>query len=229
MHHLPVIADIDDKAGEAAVQEIKDGGGDATFVKTDVREASSFDNLVGKTLATYGKLHIIFNNAGISGYAANTADAELEAWNKILSINLTGVFLGMKYAIPAILKSGGGSVINMSSIAGERGVEDEQIYCASKGGVLAMTRATAVEYAKKGIRVNCISPGSIMTEMVAALTPEAQERLIELIPQNRRGKLEEVAHAALFLAADECQHVIGHNLVVDGGWEIDSGFCLKMA
>lgn len=215
------------EAGEETVKMIKEAGGEAKFVKADVSKADDVKNMVKKTVDTYGKLDVIYNNAAILGRAAFTENITEEEWDKIMAINLKGVWLGMKYAIPEMLKNGKGSIINTASQCGERGTRNLGAYSASKGGVLALTRVTAMELAKKNIRVNALNPGIIATPMALALPKEEQEGFAAIIPQGRLGRPEEIAYAALFLASDESSHVTGHALVVDGGLEVDNKQIIK--
>lgn len=223
-----VVADWNDKAGEETVKTIKKNGGEAIFVKADVSKASDVENLVKKAVATYGKLDVIYNNAAILGKAAPTEKTAEDDWDRIQAINLKGVWLGMKYAIPQMLKQGKGSIINTASQCGDRGTRYLGAYCAAKGGVLALTRVTAMELAAKNIRVNALNPGIIATPMVKALSKEEQAGFAAIIPQRRLGEPEEVAYAALFLASDESSHVTGHTLVVDGGIEVDNHQMVKI-
>ena len=216
------VVDWNAEAGQETVKTIKQAGGEAIFIKTDVSKADDVKNMVKTTIDTYGKLDVIYNNAGILARAAFTENIAEEEWDRIMAVNLKGVWLGMKYAIPEMLKAGKGSIINTASQCGERGTRNLGAYCASKGGVLALTRVTAMELAKKNIRVNALNPGIIGTPMVMALSKEEQEGFAALIPQGRLGRPEEVAYAALFLASDESSHVTGHTLVVDGGIEVDN-------
>jgi len=217
-----VVVDWNAEAGEETVKMIKNAGGEAIFVKADVSKAKDVENMVRTTVDTYGKLDIIYNNAAILGKAAPTEKTSEEDWDRIMSINLKGVWLGMRYAIPEMLKNGGGSIINTASQCGDRGTRYLCAYCAAKGGVLALTRVTAMEVATKNIRVNALNPGIIATPMVTASSKEEQAGFAAIIPQRRLGKPEEVAYAALFLASDESSHVTGHTLVVDGGIEVDN-------
>lgn len=221
-----VVADCDVKAGEETVKEIDNAGGEAIFVRTDVSNANNVEKMVKDTIVAYGKLGVLFNNAGIFGEAASTTECTEENWDKTMATNLKGVWLAMKFAIPEMLKIGGGSIINMASQAAERGTPNEAAYTASKGGVLALSRATAIECAAKNVRVNCINPGVIATPMVLNMRPEIQNSFVAAIPQDRLGEPEEVAQAALFLASDESSHVTGHALVVDGGLEAYSGLTM---
>jgi len=222
-----VVVDWKAEAGEETVKMIKDSGGEAVFVKADVSRAKDVENAVKKAIEKYGKLDIIYNNAAVIGRPAFTEDVTEEEWERIMSINLKGVWLGMKYAIPEMLKGGGGSIINTASQCGDRGTRNLSPYCAAKGGVLALTRITAMELAKKNIRVNALNPGIIGSPMVLTMPKEEIRGFEEIIPQGRLGKPEEVAYAALFLASEESSHVTGHTLVVDGGIEIDNHQVIK--
>jgi len=210
--------------GEETVSMVKEFGGEAIFVKTNVAEAEDVKGMVEIAIDTYGKLDILYNNAGIVGAWVKTEEYPEDSWEQVIAVNLKGVFLGMKYAIPAMLKCGGGSIISTASQAGDRGQPNIAAYSASKGGVLALSRATAIEYAARNIRVNSINPGIITTPMVMSVmesNPKAKEQFLSVVPQCRFGKPEEVAQAALFLASEESSHITGHTLVVDGGMEVD--------
>jgi NAD(P)-dependent dehydrogenase (short-subunit alcohol dehydrogenase family) len=221
------VVDWSAEAGKKTVKTIKEAGGEAIFIRADVSKAEDAKNMVKTTVDTYGKLDVIYNNAAILGRAAFTENIAEEEWDKIMAVNLKGVWLGMKYAIPEMLKKGKGSIINTASQCGDRGTRNLGAYCAAKGGVLALTRVTAMELAKKNIRVNALNPGIIATPMVMALPKEEQEHFAAIIPQGRLGRPEEVAYAALFLASDESSHVTGHTLVVDGGIEVDNKQMIK--
>lgn len=220
-----VVVDCKKEAAVKTVNMIKEFGEEAIFVHADVSKAKDVKEMVFKAVNTYGKLNILFNNAGFIHEVAPTAEASEDIFDETIATNLKGVFLGMKYAIPEMINVGKGSIINVSSIAGARGVVNVPAYSASKGGILALSRATAIEYASYNIRVNCVSPGSISTPAMADLLkndPEVKRNYLEAIPQGRLGKPEEVAQAVLFLASDESSHITGHTLVVDGGMEADS-------
>lgn len=212
-----VVAEIDAALGEETVAAIEKDGGAAVFVPTDVSQARDMERAVKMTVSTYGKLDILYNNAARIQSPAFTENITEEEWDRILAINLKSVWLGMKYAIPEMLKIGGGVIVNTGSKGGERGLRNLGAYCASKGGIHALTRVTAMELAKKNIRVNALCPGIIATEMAATSPPEEMATFSATIPQGRMGTSKEVAYAALFLASDEASHITGQLLVVDGG------------
>ena len=216
-----VISDVVDDAGRATVEEIRADGGEAAFVHADVSKASDAEAMVRFAVDTFGGLHVMMNNAGIfhpqDDSVTNTPD---DVWEKTIAINLKGVFLGCKYGIPAMLESGGGSIINIASFVAIVGAATPQIaYTASKGGVLAMTREIAVEFARKGVRANSLCPGPIETPLLQELLadPARRQRRLVHIPMGRFGQAQEIAIAALFLASDESSLMTGAALVVDGG------------
>ncbi len=216
-----VVADVVADQAESAVAEIIAAGGSATAVATDVSDEGQVEAMVRTAVDTYGGLHVLFNNAGIfpddDGGVLDTPPA---TWQKVMEVNLKGVWLGCRAAIPAMLDSGGGSIVNVASFVALMGAATAQIaYTASKGGVLAMTREVAVEYARKGIRANSICPGPIETPLLAELLadPARRQRRLVHIPIGRFGRPEEIAKAALFLASDDASFVTGSALVVDGG------------
>lgn len=216
-----VIADVTTRTGEEAAQEIRSAGGEAAFVRADVSRAADAEAMVRFAVERFGGLHILYNNAGIfHGEDGGTVETAEEIWDRVLDINLKGVWLGCRHGIPALLHSGGGSIINVASFVALVGAATPQIaYTASKGGVLAMTREIAVEYARKGIRANALCPGPIETPMLAELLSDPQRRARRLIhiPMGRFGQASEVAQAALWLASDESSLMTGAALVVDGG------------
>jgi len=216
-----VVADAVEPGGRATVQSVLDAGGQATFVPVDVSDAAQVEAMVDSATSTYGGLHVLYNNAGIfPPEDAGVTDTPEATWDRVLDVNLKGVFLGCRYGVPAMLDSGGGSVVNVSSLVALMGSAVPQIaYTASKGGVLSLTRELAVEYARQGIRVNALCPGPIQTPLLAELlsNPDWARRRLVHIPMGRPGQAEEVARAALFLASDDSSFMTGATLVVDGG------------
>lgn len=216
-----VAADVNDPDGEKVVAEIKAQGGDAVYVHADVSKAADCENMVRVAESTYGKLNILFNNAGIMDSGDDNAMTTPEAvWDLTMNINLKGVFLGCKYGIPAMQRAGSGSVINTASFVGIVGAATPQLaYTTSKGGVIAMTRELAVIHARENIRVNALCPGPLHTELLMKFlnTEEKRQRRLVHIPMGRFGEAKEMAQAALFLASDESSYVTGTEFVVDGG------------
>jgi NAD(P)-dependent dehydrogenase (short-subunit alcohol dehydrogenase family) len=216
-----VVADVVGDQAEAAVADIEGAGGTATAVTVDVSDEAQVAAMIDRALSTYGGVHVLFNNAGIfPGDDGGILDTPPETWQRVMEVNLKGVWLGCRAAVPAMLDSGGGSIVNVASFVALVGAATAQMaYTASKGGVLAMTRELAVEYARKGIRANSICPGPIETPLLAELLsdPERRQRRLVHIPIGRFGRPEEIAKAALFLASDDASFVTGSALVVDGG------------
>jgi len=216
-----VVADVTDDAGTATVAEIEATGGRAIYVHADVSKAADADAMIAAATNRFGGLQVLYNNAGIfpadDGSVTETTEA---TWDRVMAINLKGVFFGCKYGVPAMLASGGGSIINVASFVALVGAATPQIaYTASKGGVLAMTREIAVEFARRGIRANALCPGPIETPLLQELLadPARRERRLVHIPLGRFGQAEEIANAALFLASDESSFITGSTFVVDGG------------
>jgi NAD(P)-dependent dehydrogenase (short-subunit alcohol dehydrogenase family) len=216
-----VVSDVADDAGKNVVAAIHAAGGDATFVHADVSQWSDCEAMVQAAVDTFGGLQVLYNNAGIfpadDGGVLDTPDA---TWRRVMEVNLQGVWHGCKAAIPAMLASGGGSIINVASFVALMGAATAQIaYTASKGGVLSMTREIAVEYARRGIRANALCPGPIETPLLQELLsdPERRARRMVHIPMGRLGRAEELARAALFLASDDASYMTGASLVIDGG------------
>ena len=215
-----VVADLNEKDGQTLVEQIGQAGASAVYVKVDVTKPAEVEALVESALDTYGGLDVLFNNAGIDGEFADTASCTLENWQRVIDVNLNAVFFGLKYAIPAMLKSGGGSIINTASVLGMVAMPDSPAYAASKGAVIQLTKAAALEYAARGIRINAICPGTIMTSMfdrMIAAAPELEEQLPALVPMGRLGQPEEVARFVLFLASDDSSFCTGAPFIVDGG------------
>lgn len=214
-----VVSDINEANGLAVVEEIIKFGGEAFFVKADTSKPDDNIHLVEQTLAKYGALHIAVNNAGIGGPLGKTVDYPLDGWQKVIDINLSGVFYGMKYQIPAMLKSGGGSIVNIASILGAAGTRLSPAYVAAKHGVLGLTKATALEYADQNIRVNSIGPGYIKTPMVMNALDEATlNALVGMHPIGRLGESEEIAELILWLGSDKASFVTGSYYSIDGGY-----------
>ncbi len=216
-----VVTDIAVEGGNETVEIIKKAGGEAIFVKADVSKASEVETLINKVISTYGRLDYAHNNAGIEGKMVLTADCTEEDWDRIININLKGIWLCMKNEIPQMLKQGGGAIVNTSSIAGLVGFQGMPAYTASKFGVNGLTKVAALDYAKDNIRINSICPGVIHTAMVdrlVAANPEMEPALVKGTPVGRMAKPEEIASAVVWLCSDEASFVTGNNMVVDGGY-----------
>jgi len=206
---------------EETLNLIKASGGEAIFVKCDVSKAIEVKAMVDKTIAAFGRIDYAFNNAGIEGTNAKTADCTEENWDKTIGVNLKGIWLCMKYEIPEILKQGKGVIINCASVAGLIGFGGLPAYVASKHGIIGLTKTTALEYAKQGLRVNAVCPGVIQTPMIDRITGKIKETIEEfkgLEPIGRFGLPEEIANAVLWMCSDEASFVTGHAMVVDGGF-----------
>lgn len=212
------VVDLKLEDAQKTAQAITDKGGKALALVADVSDESQVAKAVADTVAQWGGLHIAVNNAGIGGDQAPTADQTVEGWRKVLSINLDGVFYGMRNQIPAMLKSGGGSIVNIASILGQVGFANSSGYVAAKHGVVGLTKTAALEYATEGIRVNSVGPGFISTPLLTALPPEALEPIAQLHAVKRLGTSEEVAALVTFLASDEASFMTGNYYAVDGGY-----------
>jgi NAD(P)-dependent dehydrogenase (short-subunit alcohol dehydrogenase family) len=213
-----VVADLDEKAASKVAAGIEKDAGIAVAVQQDVGDPRSVEQSVAFAIDKFGQLDVAINNAGITGDLAPTADYSLEGWDKVIAVNLSGVFYGMKYQIPAMLRSGGGSIVNIASILGSVGARDSAGYNAAKHGVVGLTKTAALEYSKDGVRVNAIGPGYIDTPLLNALNREMYDGLVNLHPIGRLGKAEEVAELALWLASDKASFVTGSYHLVDGGY-----------
>jgi NAD(P)-dependent dehydrogenase (short-subunit alcohol dehydrogenase family) len=217
-----VLADWNDVQGERVARACAGQGAQATFVRTDVSNPDDVERMIRTAVDKYGGLDVIFNNAGIEGEMNKpTADCTLDNWRRVININLDGVFYGMKYAIPEMQKRGGGAIINTASVAGLVGFAGIPAYCASKGGVVQLTKTAALEYATQNIRVNVICPGVIDTQMVERAiggSEEARKALESVEPVHRFGTAEEVANVALFLASSDSSFCTGAPFIVDGGF-----------
>ena len=214
-----VVSDIDEKKGKEVVKEINDKGGDSIFVKADSSSSEDNKRLVEKTIEKFGALHIAVNNAGIAGPSANVGEYPIDGWEKVIAINLNGVFYGMRYQIPAMEKSNGGSIINMASILGSVGFPTSAAYVAAKHGVVGLSKNAALEYATKNIRINSVGPGFIKTPLVEEnLDADTLKFLEAKHAMNRLGEPNEVAELCLWLASDKSSFVTGSYYTVDGGY-----------
>lgn len=215
-----VLSDVNQTLGEQAAAQIRQAGGQATFVMADVSNPTDCEHVVDVALTQYGRLDYACNNAGIGGEQNQTADLSIEGWQHILAINLSGVFYCMKYQIPAMLKSGGGAIVNMASILGQVGFAGAAGYVAAKHGVVGLTQAAALEYAPQGIRINAVGPGFISTPMIHELeeNPELKSGLVALHPIGRLGRAEEVAELVIWLSSEKASFVTGAYYPVDGGY-----------
>jgi NAD(P)-dependent dehydrogenase (short-subunit alcohol dehydrogenase family) len=216
-----VVADVNEDAGNAVVKELRSAGGEAVYVHADVSKSADAETMVRTAEESFGRLDVLFNNAGISHARDDDAvTTEEEVWDLTMNINLKGVFLGCKHGIPALRRAGGGSIINTASFVALLGAATPQLaYTASKGGVLAMTRELAVIHARENIRVNALCPGPLRTELLMKYldTEEKRQRRLVHIPMGRFGEASEIARAALFLASDESSFTTGATFLVDGG------------
>lgn len=214
------VVDVDEQGGkETAALVFEEVGGDADFVRADVTRPDEVEAMVDKAIARWGHLDCALNNAGTTGASAPTADYTLDDWNRTIALNLTGVFLCLKYEIPAMLERGG-AIVNIASGAGLVGFAGLPAYVASKHGVVGLTRAAAMEYASQGIRINAICPGSTRTPMLEGFIggdPQVERMMTRAVPLGRLGRPDEIAEAVVWLCSDAASFVVGHALAVDGG------------
>ncbi len=215
-----VLSDLDEDQGQETAALVRELGAEALFLRADASSAKDHEELVALTLRNFGRLDAACNNAGIGGVSAPTADYPLDAWNAVLAVNLSGVFYGCKYQIAAMLQTGGGSIINMASILGAAGFANSAAYTAAKHGVLGLTKAAALEYSAKGVRVNAVGPGFIHTPMISGLEqdPATHAALVAAHPIGRLGQPEEIAELVAWLASDRASFVTGSYYPVDGGY-----------
>jgi NAD(P)-dependent dehydrogenase (short-subunit alcohol dehydrogenase family) len=215
-----VIADLNREGGEAAVRDCKENGGSAVFQLADVSSEEDIKGAVARAVKEFGRLDIIYNNAGLGGAVGPLEKTSAENWDRTFSILLRAVFLGIKHAVPEMRKTGGGSIVSTASIAGIRGAAGLHAYCAAKAGVISLTRSAAIELAKDKIRVNCICPGLIATPLTYNRIPGGEQTATQLFaafqPWPRAGRPEDIAAMALFLASDDSEFVSGQAMVVDG-------------
>ncbi len=218
------VADVAVEGGEETVRLIEDAGGEARFFECDVASSASVKGLVDGVVESYGRLDCAHNNAGIEGVLVPIPEYPEEIWDRVLGINLTGVFLCMKHEIPRMLEGGGGAIVNTASILGLVAFGTASAYNASKHGVIGLTKTAALEYSAQGVRVNAVCPGFIETPMVmdrgvqAGTNPEAYQDLTNAHPIGRMGKSEEVVASVLWLCSDEASFVTGHAMTVDGAY-----------
>jgi len=212
-----VVADVQEDKGREVVDDVNNDSGEAAFVRLDVTNVDGWQNAVNAAISRFGKLTTLINNAGVY-WPGGVEEETPEKWNKMLAINQTGVWLGMKAAVPALRDSGNGVIVNISSLYGLIGSPGSIAYHATKGAVRIMTKAAALEYVRQGIRVNSIHPGQIDTPILAGLTPGQNEQIKAATPMGRLGRPEEIAFGSLYLCSDEASYTTGIELVIDGGW-----------
>jgi NAD(P)-dependent dehydrogenase (short-subunit alcohol dehydrogenase family) len=218
-----VVAGRRDAEGRQVVKEIADAGGEARFVRTDVSREADVQALIAATLSAYGRLDAAFNNAGIEGATGRpTHEATVGDFHAVMDANVLGVLLSLKHEIPAIRQSGGGAIVNTSSVAGVIGFPTASVYTASKHAVIGLTKAAALEYAKEGVRINAVNPAAIQTDMLDRFTGGAdsdfRRQLAAMHPVGRVGTAEEVADAVVFLSSPKASFITGQALSIDGGW-----------
>lgn len=214
-----VVSDINEEGGRETVSRITASGAEAVFVKADTSSPEDNEALVAAAVKHFGALHIACNNAGIGGPLGPTGEYPVEGWQKVINVNLSGVFYGMRYQLPALLQTGGGAIVNIASILGMTGTRSSPAYVAAKHGVVGLTKAAALEYADKGVRVNSVGPGYIVTPLLTKTLDEAaMQSLVGLHPMGRLGQATEVAELVLWLSSDQASFVTGSYYNVDGGY-----------
>ncbi len=225
-----VVVDINEEGGNETVTSIKAAGGDAAFIRTDVSDSAQVKEMLSFAVATYRKLDVMFNNAGIFGVRGGPAEVAEEDWDKTIRVNLRSVYLCCKYGIPELIRNGGGSIINTASIGAftcsvSPGLPSNSVYSTAKAGVVQLTRTIAWTYGRKGIRANAILPGVIETQLMrpALANNEIQQALTNQTPLGRIGRPEDVANLVLFLASDESSFITGASIVIDGGFALGPG------
>jgi NAD(P)-dependent dehydrogenase (short-subunit alcohol dehydrogenase family) len=214
-----VVSDVAVEGGQKTVQMVQEAGGDAVFIQADVSNAADVEGLVKRSVERYGRLDCAFNNAGI-GHSGTITECTEEEWDRVMAVNLKGVWLCMKYEIVYLAMHGGGAIVNTSSVAGIVGHPTRAIYTASKHGVIGLTKVAALQYAKAGIRINAVCPGPVRTGLTVpdwTRDPQAEARAISQVPVGRIGSPEEVAEASAWLCSNAASYITGHALVVDGG------------
>lgn len=217
-----VIASRRIKESEETISLIQDKGGTATFIQTDITQAIQVENLIAQTVTNYGRIDYAFNNAGVEEPVISSMEKTEEMWDSIIDTNLKGVWLSMKFQIPQMLKQGGGVIINNASILGLVALPNVPIYTASKHGVIGLTKSLALEHAKNNIRINCVCPGGIETDLLArnldSLGEEGKSKFISLHPMGRLGKPEEIANSVIWLCSQPASFITGQSLAIDGGF-----------
>jgi NAD(P)-dependent dehydrogenase (short-subunit alcohol dehydrogenase family) len=215
-----VVSDVNNAGGNETVAQIRASGGDAIFSRADVSQSAQVAALIDEALNAYGKLDCAFNNAGVGGQLSQIHEKTEEEWGAVIAVNLTGVWLCMKYEIPALIANGGGAIVNMASVAGLQGFRYASAYSASKHGVIGITRTAALEYAKKNIRVNAVCPYFTDTPMVREMietAPSMERMMIDASPMRRMGTVEEIAEGVVWLCSEKSSYITGHALPLDGG------------
>jgi NAD(P)-dependent dehydrogenase (short-subunit alcohol dehydrogenase family) len=214
-----VVVDQDENEAQATVTSIRQAGGEALAIGADVSREADCRGMVERALAAYGRLHVAFNNAGIGASGFAVADEEEVTWSRLIDVNLKGIFLGMKYEIPAMVGAGGGAIVNTASVAGLVGERGIGAYSASKHGVVGLTRTAALDYIGQGVRINAVCPGATRTRILASWfqDPKVESFILSRHPIGRIAEPEEIARAVLFLASDDASFIVGQALAVDGG------------
>ena len=214
-----VVVDQDEDEAQATVTSIRQAGGEALAIGADVSREADCRGMVERALAAYGRLHVAFNNAGIGASGFAVADEEEVTWSRLIDVNLKGIFLGMKYEIPAMVGAGGGAIVNTASVAGLVGERGIGAYSASKHGVVGLTRTAALDYIGQGVRINAVCPGATRTRILASWfqDPKVESFILSRHPIGRIAEPEEIARAVLFLASDDASFIVGQALAVDGG------------
>ena len=213
-----MVSDINEAGGMETVTRIREQSGQAAFMRADTSKPGDNETLVRATIKEFGALHIATNNAGIGGPSAPAGEYPIDGWDKVIAINLSGVFYGMRYQIPAMLESGGGVIVNMASILGHVGFRQSAAYVAAKHGVVGLTQTAGLEYGLRNIRVNAVGPGFILTPLIEKMPPDALKALEGMHALGRLGKPEEVAELVLWLSSDKASFVTGAYYAVDGGY-----------